>query len=124
MPMNARSLARKIKIHDGAYRALSLAFSPSVFRDLAQTGRSRLLSEVLAYADLPRYVPGDTTLGGIFDSIYYALHSNYRGEYVYKNALITKLLLGRHTLNTAQTLNEFRSGNRKADVVILNGTST
>jgi len=48
----------------------------------------------------------------------------YRHEYVYKAALTQKIFLGRHSLQTASMLSEFRVGQCKADLVILNGTST
>ena len=47
-----------------------------------------------------------------------------RDEYVYRSALTHNILLGRHSLKTASLLTEFRAGSCKADVAILNGTST
>jgi hypothetical protein len=48
----------------------------------------------------------------------------YRHEYIYKAALTHKILLGKHSLHTASMLTEFRAGECKADLVILNGTAT
>jgi hypothetical protein len=48
----------------------------------------------------------------------------YRHEYIYKSALTHKILLGKHSLQTASMINEFRVGDCKADVAILNGTAT
>jgi len=59
-----------------------------------------------------------------FDWIYNILFHNYRNEYVYKNAIANKILLGKHNLNTSHLVTEFRVGKCKADVVVLNGTST
>jgi len=65
------------------------------------------------------------TIGSFFDVVFNALStSEIRNEYIYKSALAHKRLLGVHSLNTATMLNEFRVGGSKADVVILNGTST
>ena len=47
-----------------------------------------------------------------------------RDEYVYRAALTHNILLGRHSLNTASLLTEFRAGSCKADLAILNGTAT
>ena len=55
----------------------------------------------------------------IFDS----LKVNYRNEYVYKNFIINQILLGKHTLNTSNVLNEFRINKSIADLVLINGTS-
>ncbi len=51
------------------------------------------------------------------------MKSHYRNEYLYKNALAEKILLGRHSINTAFMLTEFRVADCIADVVVLNGTS-
>lgn len=52
------------------------------------------------------------------------LSTNYRCEYVYKTAILKEVLLKRHDLVKSTYLTEFRSFNAKADIVILNGTST
>ena len=60
-----------------------------------------------------------------FDFFYNLLFSNYRCEYIYKNAIATKLYLsGYHSLQNSLLTDELRSGKSRADVVILNGTST
>ena len=60
-----------------------------------------------------------------FDFFYNLLFSNYRCEYVYKNSIATKIYLGgHHSLDNSLLTDELRSGNSRADVVILNGTST
>lgn len=60
-----------------------------------------------------------------FEFFYALLSSNYRCEYVYKNTITTKLYLnGHHCLQESLLTDELRSGNSRADVVILNGTST
>lgn len=58
-----------------------------------------------------------------FEHIYNALEANYRNEYVYKNSIINKILLGKYSLNTTTAINEFRVGKSIADLVLLNGTS-
>ena len=47
-----------------------------------------------------------------------------RDEYIYKAALTHRILMGRHNLRTACMLSEFRVGECKADIAILNGTTT
>ncbi len=59
----------------------------------------------------------------VFLTAYDTLAKNYRSEYIYKNTLLNKQLLGKYSLNTATVLNEFRVGFAKADLVLLNGTS-
>ncbi|WP_288841894.1 sce7726 family protein [uncultured Deefgea sp.] len=60
----------------------------------------------------------------IFECSYSVLSKDYRSEYFFKNTVAERLLLGRHSLNTATVLPEFRVGRSKADCVILNGSST
>ena len=60
-----------------------------------------------------------------FEFFYSLLLGQYQCEYVYKNAVATGLYLaGRHSLKNSLLTSEFRSGNSRADVVIINGTST
>ena len=65
-----------------------------------------------------------TLLRDFFDQVHTLLFRNYRNEYIYKNAIARKVLLGIHSLNTASMLTELRAGACKADAVVLNGTST
>ena len=60
-----------------------------------------------------------------FDFFYTLLTEQYRCEYVYKNTLANNVYLaGRHSLQNSLLTDELRSGNSRADVVIINGTST
>ncbi|WP_231757576.1 sce7726 family protein [Microbulbifer elongatus] len=59
-----------------------------------------------------------------FNEVFNELNRGYRTEYIYKNFLVLRHLLGRHSVNTSTMLSEFRVGSNKADCVILNGKST
>lgn len=105
--------------------ALSRLFSPRVFRELATKGRSALLIRLLAQTGLPLEHLYGETLSTVFDTAFAVLRkAGVRNEYVYRAALTRNILLGKHSLNTASMLAEFRAGTCKADLVILNGTST
>lgn len=105
--------------------AISRLFSSSVFRQLAEKGRSPLFARLLADSGLLDMAMAAGTVGSSFDIAFAALkRSGMRDEYVYKSALTHNILLGRHSLKTACLLTEFRAGPSKADVAILNGTST
>ena len=58
-----------------------------------------------------------------FEHLYGSMLKNYRSEFIYKNEIVNKILLGKYSLNTATVLNEFRIGKSIADLVMLNGTS-
>ncbi|MDC6285463.1 sce7726 family protein [Ralstonia nicotianae] len=106
--------------------ALSRLFSAGVFRELAGKGRSPLFAELLAQTGLlGSKRTSKETVASAFDAAFACLRkAGTRDEYVYRAALTRNILLGRHSLNTASLLTEFRVGPCKADLAILNGTST
>ena len=79
----------------------------------------------LARHYLPFTPPPQTNpLRDWFDFFYKLLFDRYRCEYVYKNAIATRLFLSRHSLQNSFMTDEIRSASSRADVAILNGTST
>ena len=106
------------------FPALGKLFTPIVINNLAQKNYSPYLAEVCANSGLLNKLDLSMTLGNFFDFVYNFLFKNYKNEYIYKNVLANKILLGKHSLNTSQMLMEFRVGRSKADVVLLNETST
>lgn len=104
------------------YRCYARMFSTSQFQKLVEEGDlSFLLSKYLKYRN--NINKPILTIGDFYRYIYKSLLSNYRNEYIYKNTIINKILLGKHSLNTTTILNEFKIGKSIADVVLLNGTS-
>lgn len=59
---------------------------------------------------------------GLARSLNADLRRHYRGEYVYKDAIANKILLGRYSLGAAM-LSEFRIGSSIADSVLVNGAA-
>lgn len=115
------------KLIESSEQAPSIAriFSPQILSDLSRKGRSEHLSLLLRDLRVTDGGESGATLKGVFDSAFAVLNKKeFRNEYVYKSALAHKLLLGTHSLKTAAMLTEFRVQSSKADVVILNGTST
>lgn len=105
--------------------ALARLFSSSVIREIAQKGYSTLFRRLLYESGLESSFNDDDTLRELFDEAFGILQiEGNRHEYIYKNAITQKILLGKHSLKTSCMLSEFRAGKCKADVVILNGTST
>ncbi len=103
--------------------AISRMFSSTVIQEMARRGRSELFARLAKQSRLPDDL--SITVANFFDSTFSVLKKQgYRDEYVYKAALTQNVLLGTHNLRTASMLTEFRVGECKADVVILNGTST
>jgi hypothetical protein len=113
------------KLQTEQLAAISRLFSSSVVREMARRGKSplfaRLASQSLLLASLPAYEP----VRKLFEEAFSILkREGLRHEYIYKAALMHKILLGTHSLQTASMLSEFRVCDCKADLVILNGTAT
>lgn len=118
------SIATTQKIDPKYFPALGRIFSPVVMDSIALKGHSGYLAEVFENSGLIEQIDKSMELAQFFDWIYSFLLKNYKNEYIYKNAIANKILLGKHSLNTSHLLNEFRVGKCKADAVVLNGTST
>jgi len=106
------------------FQAIGRIFSPIVMDCIAELGYSKYLVEVCLNSGLSKQVKPTTTFGQFLDFVYSFLSFNYRNEYVYKNSIANEVLLKRHSLSNSTIINEFRVGRNKADVVILNGTSS
>lgn len=105
--------------------SLSRVFSPQIITDLSRRGRSKLLARLLKELQVAERGGSNEPLSTVFDKALALLNKKrFRHEYTYKSALTHKLLLGVHSLSTAAMITEFRIESSKADVVILNGTST
>lgn len=55
------------------------------------------------------------------NSIYSKAYSSYRNEYIFKNTLLNKILLGKHSVQTSTALRELPVGNSVLDFLIVNG---
>jgi len=105
--------------------AISRLFSSSVVRELARKGKSPLFTRLARQSHLLDALCTSKRVCDLFEMAFSLLQQEgHRDEYVYKTALIRRILLGRHSLQTASMLNEFRVGECKADLAILNGTAT
>jgi len=103
--------------------ATSRLFSSAVLKELARSGRSPLFARLMKEAALP--LPKKARVRDVFDTAFaFLTKSEFRNEYVYRAALTKRVLLGTHSLQTASMLSEFRVGPCRADVAVLNGTST
>ncbi len=99
-------------------RSLSHIFTPTNFdrivrrKDFANT-RARIKKHISS--------PDSINILEILQFIYKELLENYKSEYLYKNALLNKLLLGKYSINTTTVVNEFKVGRSIADFVLFNG---
>ena len=105
--------------------AMTRLFSSAVFREMANKGRSALFTRLIEQTQIETRCGPSATVGDAFDSAFSVLKTTgLRDEYIYRAALTHKVLMGKHSLNTACMISEFRVGTCKADLAILNGTAT
>lgn len=102
---------------------LSRLFSPTLLTNLSSNQGNKLLTSIIQDSGLLDVHTVDSTIAEYLDIAYAEMSKTYRNEYIYKNTIANKILLGRHSLNTATMHTEFRVGKSKADALILNGTS-
>ena len=98
-------------------RVLSQIFSPSMFQKIVREDDS-----VLFQRQTSKYFKStsNSTNLDIIKTLYRSLQLQYRCEYVYKNNLFLDIIK-EHGLKETLTLNEFKVGTSKADLVMLNG---
>lgn len=114
-----------VNISSAELASLSRMFSSAVLRELGRHGKSALLGRLLGQTRIPSVIRSQATVGDAFDHAFSMLSRlGNRNEYVYRTAITQKILLGNHSLRTASMLGEARVAMCKADVVVLNGTST
>ena len=115
-------LKQRVDTQCGA--GLARIFSASVLKELANKGYSSLAGTILKETGLLPSIDPSMSLRVFFEELLQLLFRSYRSEYIYKNAIANKILLGKHSINTSFMLTEFRVADCKADTVILNGTSS
>lgn len=93
-------------------RALSRA-------DLATTTAAKLGLAASFVEDQP-----NATVADALDAAHAHLSRAYRGEYVFKNELVSRIIFGRHSPKIATAALEIRMGDSCADLLVANGTST
>jgi len=112
-------------INSNFNRTLSRIFTNPTFKSIVRSGESESVSvQLKKYQSLLSVEDAGVSIKDVLQKAYVYLSRNYRNEYIYKNTIANKILLGRHNLNTATLLSEFKVGGSIADLLLLNGTST
>jgi len=106
------------------YRCVPPLFRPPFFRRVVEGSHKKILSEVLVATAGQVTFEEDRPLKAILNQLYKLLSLHYRCEYVFKNIIANQLFLNRHDILQSYLTDEFRAGISRADVVVLNGTST
>lgn len=106
------------------YKYLAQLFSQSVLTSLCALEQPEVLRYVVNRSGYSSSLKSRVSVAAFFEGLYSFLLENYRCEYIYKNSIANQLLLKRHTPEASTLLTEFSVDSCKADVVILNGTSS
>lgn len=97
---------------------LNRFFTQNIFMDLINDKDNALFKTCVR-----RYLNDFNSLNNsvLISNMYKYISKEYRNEYFYKNTLLNKLLLGRHSLNTTTALSEIPINKSKADFILING---
>lgn len=106
------------------YGEFAKFFNTTTLAELSRFGRSSFISYVIKNSGFDKNVNLEMTFSDLFDQVYNLLFSEYRCEYIYKNSIVNQVLIGNHSESHSTLFSEFRAGFSKADVLILNGTSS
>ncbi|MEX2979150.1 sce7726 family protein [Serratia fonticola] len=99
----------------------SKVFRRSFFNSLAKGNDvSNTFNEVRNYLSNT----SELTLRDVFVCLFDKLKHEYRNEYVYKTAIINKIVFGRHSPRTSSTSIELPINNSIVDVAVFNGCSS
>lgn len=95
---------------------LNRFFTQSIFMDLINS-KENSLYDTCVY----RYLNDVDSLENnqLVNKVSEYMKKKYRNEYFYKNTLLNKLLLGRHSLNTTTALSEVPINKSKADFILI-----
>jgi hypothetical protein len=112
-----------ISVNIDKLRSYANILSNSTFDKLVRLNDYKYLHLKLSKFDKDLISHTNFTYKEYFEHIFSTLQNNYRNEYVYKNFIINKILLGKYNLETTTAINEFKINTSIADLVLLNGTS-
>lgn len=97
---------------------LNRLFTRNTFSDLLEEQSNKAYCEVIK-----RYIKDIGTKSNriLISEIYKIMIHGYRNEYIYKNTLLNRLLIAKHSLKTTTALTEIPINKSKADFVLING---
>lgn len=87
---------------------LAPAFSPAILHDLGKYGESKALRRIVREQSTTASRFLGESVADFYDQVYDHLYGNYRNEYVFKNVLTQKVLLGKHSPRTSTMVPELR----------------
>jgi len=102
---------------------LSRLFTTTTYKALAEGRGAKVVKSILSAGECLSQYRG-MSIRAVYEEAYEGLFAGYRNEYVFKNEITKRILLGKHSLRTARLLSEFCVKDVKVDVAVINGTSS
>ena len=106
-----------------SHKANSRLFTSNIISSIANREIPAIVYSCVEYLLSHKYIKPTASLIDVFESAYQCLFKKFRCEYVYKNSLVNKIMLGRHSVKTTGVISELRIGNSKLDFLVMNGTT-
>jgi len=104
-------------------RLIARIFTRPVMEDIARRGTAgHVTRELKALGVTP--VKSPAVVADLFDASLQEIGSSYRCEYVYKAAIASRIVFGRHSPRTSSLAIELGVAGSIADAAVFNGTST
>lgn len=99
------------------YYAINRIFTLRTFQTIIKNKQPKV------YYDIKKSYANTQKLSNLnfIKEMYKVLSMEYRNEYFYKNTILNKLLLGKHSINTTVALTEIPIDKSKADFILING---
>jgi hypothetical protein len=104
-------------------RLVSRFFSRPVMEDIARRGTAEHVARELIGLGV-RSTKRRPVIADLFDASLDELGLTYRCEYVYKSAIASRIVFGRHSPRTSSLAVELGVADSIVDVAVFNGTST
>ena len=104
-----------------SWQMVAKAFTRPVLARMAQSGSDDALRRILSKAG---FAENRFSLRDLMERSLYGLQRHYRCEYVYKAAIVDRIIFGRHSPRTASLHVELPVGRSIVDIAVFNGTST
>lgn len=109
---------KKLELDINSRRDISKVFSSNKFKGMINEDKKLIMNEGMFNSLI---IENDILKKEALKILYEYIFTYYRSEYIYKNTLLNKFLLGKYSTNTATAFDEFRIGKSIADFVIMNG---
>lgn len=112
------------KINDSYLPIYAKFFSRSIILEFLYKKEPKFIIETLKNSSVNTQEISSLRYKDLFDKVYDRISKGYLCEYVYKNETLYHEILSNRHKDEAKLLSEVAVGGSKADIVVINGTTT